>query len=66
MNVVINGKEASIPSGQTVPEYLASRGLDPKAVIIELNEAIIPRDQWTGLALADGDSLEIVSFVGGG
>jgi len=66
MNVVINGKDASLPHGQTVAEYLASRGLDPQAVIIERNETIVPRDQWAGLALSEGDRLEIVSFVGGG
>lgn len=66
MNLRINGKGVSLPVGQTVPEYLAARGLDPQAVIIEINEAIIPRDKWPGLALKEGDRLEVVSFVGGG
>lgn len=66
MNVVINGKDALIPDGQTALEYLASRGLDPQAVIIELNETIVPRECWAGLCLKQGDRLEIVSFVGGG
>jgi thiamine biosynthesis protein ThiS len=31
-----------------------------------LNRAIVPRDQWDQIQLADGDRLEIVHFVGGG
>lgn len=66
MNVVINGKDARIPDRETVEGYLASQGLDLTAVIIELNESIVPRDRWPGLALKEGDRVEIVSFVGGG
>jgi sulfur carrier protein len=35
-------------------------------VAVELNRDIVPRDRWTQTALAEGDRLEIVHFVGGG
>jgi sulfur carrier protein len=35
-------------------------------VAVELNRAIVPRDQWAATGLSDGDRLEIVHFVGGG
>jgi sulfur carrier protein len=66
MNLRINGKDSAIPDGQTIKDYLASRNLDPAAVVIEVNEAIVPKDQWAAATLKEGDRLEIVSFVGGG
>jgi thiazole synthase len=35
-------------------------------VAVELNLNIVPRDEWLRTALAEGDQLEIVHFVGGG
>jgi thiamine biosynthesis protein ThiS len=35
-------------------------------VAVELNREIVPRPEWPGTLLKDGDRLEIVHFVGGG
>ena len=40
--------------------------MKPDRVAVELNRAIVPRDQWDQTQLAEGDQLEIVHFVGGG
>jgi sulfur carrier protein len=66
MNLRINGKDAALPDSETLEGYLAARNLDPKAVVVELNDSIVPKDRWPGLVLKEGDRLEIVSFVGGG
>jgi len=66
MKVVINGKDADIPKGETLAGYVASKGLKPQAVVIELNESIVPKDNWDSTRLSEGDRVEIVSFVGGG
>lgn len=66
MNLRINGNHATLPHGQTLEACLASMGLDLAAVVAELNETIVPREHWSGLVLSEGDSLEIVTFVGGG
>ena len=66
MNLRINGKSTTLPHPQTLEAYLSSRNLDPAVVVIELNESIVPKDKWAQTLLAEGDSLEIVSFVGGG
>jgi thiazole synthase len=41
-------------------------GLDPAKVAVERNGEIAPRSTLADVALADGDVLEIVHFVGGG
>jgi len=66
MNLRINGQVAALPENQSLEACLASLGVDLAAVVVELNELIVPREHWSGLALKEGDSLEVVTFVGGG
>lgn len=62
----INGEEANEAIGQTIVEYLVAKGYRREVVAVELNGAIIPRSSFDELRFADGDSAEIVRFVGGG
>lgn len=66
MQLVINGESRTVEHSDTVEQLLAELGLDPRAVVVELNRVIIRRPALAGTALADGDSVEIVHFVGGG
>jgi sulfur carrier protein len=62
----INGMAAEAPEGLSLQDLLSTKGLPDKAVIIELNGAIIRRDLWESTRLGPGDSLEIVRIIGGG
>ena len=63
--VKINGEELNI-AGKTVAEYLATTSYDPKRIAVERNGDIVPKAQYGEIVLNDGDSVEVVSFVGGG
>ena len=63
--VKINGEELNI-TGKTVAQLLAESGYDIKRVAVELNGDILPKAQFDSTVLQDGDSVEVVSFVGGG
>ena len=63
--VKINGEELNI-AGKTVAEYLATTNYDPKRIAVERNGDIVPKAQYGETVLKDGDSVEVVSFVGGG
>ena len=63
--VKVNGTELDI-SGKTLTEYLATTNYDMKRIAIERNGDIVPKAQYCETVLRDGDSVEIVSFVGGG
>lgn len=65
MNITING-EAAIIDPLTVLECLEQLGIDPRRVAVELNREILPKGAYPGTALKEGDSIEIVHFVGGG
>ena len=63
--VKINGEERQ-NAGKTLAEYLATTDYDPKRIAVERNGAIVPKAQYADTMLQDGDSIEVVSFVGGG
>ena len=63
--VKVNGVELDI-AGKTIAEYLASTHYDPKRIAVERNGDIVFKSQYEVIVLKDGDSLEVVSFVGGG
>ena len=63
--VKVNGKELDI-AGKTVSEYLAETNYDAKRIAVERNGEIVFKSQYDGTILKDGDSIEVVSFVGGG
>lgn len=63
--VRING-ELVDAEGKTVSEILSELGYNEKAVAVELNESILPKCDYSSAVLKDGDSAEVVRFVGGG
>ena len=65
MQITLNG-EARAVRAATVAELLREIGLDTRKVAVERNEEIVPRSTYAAAALAPGDQLEIVHFIGGG
>ena len=63
--IYINGEEADV-FGMTIAEYLQAKGYRADIVAVELNGEIVPRDSFGAVRFGDGDSVEIVRFVGGG
>lgn len=63
--IKING-EMSDSDGMVLSQLLLSKGYDTKRIAVELNEEIVPKAQYDSVILKDGDSLEVVTFVGGG
>ncbi|MBO5146190.1 MAG: sulfur carrier protein ThiS [Lachnospiraceae bacterium] len=63
--VMINGNSVDA-DGMTITEYLQQAQYDPRIVVVERNEEIVPRDSYQETKLADGDVIEVVTFMGGG
>ncbi len=66
MQVVINGKERRVEPGTTVAALLADLGTATQKVAVEVNRELVTRSTFADTVLAEGDNIEIVSFVGGG
>jgi thiamine biosynthesis protein ThiS len=66
MKLVINGEDRTVEGPLTLSKLVEQLGMKSDRVAVELNLDIVPREQWVGTQLAEGDRLEIVHFVGGG
>ncbi len=66
LSIMLNGEARRVAAGGSVADLVREIGLDPAKVAVELNREIVPRSSLAAAALADGDILEIVHFVGGG
>ena len=65
LSLTVNG-ETRRTSATTVADLVRELDLDPTKVAVERNGTIAPRSELEQHALAEGDTLEIVHFVGGG
>jgi thiamine biosynthesis protein ThiS len=66
LEIKVNGEPWRLPGPATAADLLRHLGLDPRTVVVELNRQIIRRPRLADTALASGDAVELVHFVGGG
>jgi sulfur carrier protein len=66
ITLTVNGKKETIAPGTTVSGYLALKKIDPAVVVVEINEAIVKKDDFGTTAFNNKDTVEILRFVGGG
>ena len=64
--VRVNGNEISSESIRTINELLLSFGLNENRVVVELNGNIVSKEDYRNVNLNDDDTIEVISFVGGG
>lgn len=66
MKITINGTQKEYTNPVPIQELVSQYCKNPKHVIAEVNGEIISADHWKDKSIADGDNIELVSFVGGG
>lgn len=66
IQVTVNGKTVQLDARTTVGDYLSSRGLQERLLVVELNRESLERSLYATTVLADGDSIEVVHAIGGG
>jgi thiamine biosynthesis protein ThiS len=64
--ITLNGEPYEIAQPLSVTDLLGRLDIDPRRVAIEHNLTIIKRHTFSDVVIADGDTVEIVNFVGGG
>ena len=65
MRIQVNGDTRDVAAG-TILGLVEELSLDPRKVAVERNLEIVPRSLHATTALAEGDRIELVQFVGGG
>jgi len=66
MQVNVNGDRGEIPVNATIEQLLGQLELNTRAIAVEVNEQLQPRDTHATFVLSENDRLEIVTLVGGG
>ena len=66
MQIIVNGQPQTRDTTVTLGELLAELNLPPRRVAVERNRQIVRRADYDRTTLRDGDTLEIVTLVGGG
>ena len=66
MQVTVNDEPTRLSEGATVADLVATLGLGPRRVAVEVNREIVVRATYASTVLHDGDTIEIIHFVGGG
>ena len=66
MNVTINGKKEQVEDGISVADLLSARKIRVEMVSVEVNDAILHRDQFAKTPLKEGDRVEFIYYMGGG
>ena len=69
MKLTINGELKTIKADQSslsLSDLIKQLGHHPRLIVVELNGTILPPVNWDNAQIYDGDSLEIVTIVGGG
>jgi thiamine biosynthesis protein ThiS len=66
MKIIVNGEQRDAAGDTTILGLLESLGLNPQGTVAERNGVIVDRSAFAETVLAEGDTLELVRFVGGG
>jgi sulfur carrier protein len=66
MRLKINGETRENVTASTVAELLEELKVPVGRVAVEVNLTIVKKTDYGRFALRDGDTVEIVNFVGGG
>lgn len=66
MKIKLNGTLSEFQEDTTVERLLKNLQFEPAKVAVEVNLEIVKKQNFQNQVLKDGDSVEIVNFVGGG
>ena len=64
--ITVNGEPMRLPAGASVADLLERLRVATPRVAVERNREILPKAEYPGTPLADGDVFEVVELVGGG
>ncbi len=64
--ITVNGEPMRLPAGASVADLLERLRVSTPRVAVERNREILPKKEYRGTTLSEGDVFEVVELVGGG
>lgn len=66
MQIKVNGEIREVNEGSTMLDLIRSLGVEERVMASALNMEIVKQDAWGNTLLKEGDTIELLDFVGGG
>ncbi|MCX6061264.1 MAG: sulfur carrier protein ThiS [Campylobacterales bacterium] len=66
MNIKVNGENREMNEGASLYDVIHTLGLEERVMAAAVNMQIVKKDAWKSALLNDGDTIELLDFVGGG
>jgi sulfur carrier protein len=69
MRIVVNGSERDVPDRLTVADLvrqLANGGGAGRGLAVAVEAQVVPRSEWDGVELSEGQRVEVVGAIQGG
>ena len=66
IKIKLNNKDKDIEENSSISTLLELLGLNPESNVTEVNLGIIKKDKRKDYILKNGDTVEIITFMGGG
>jgi len=66
VQITLNGERFELDQPVSVADLLTQLDIDSRRVAVEHNLAILKRQRFPEVVVHEGDTVEIVNFVGGG
>ena len=66
INLTVNGKPREAVDNTNLEAYLTTFDVNLRFVAVGFNGEVIKKEEFSGITLSNGDTLEIVRPVGGG
>ena len=68
MNVTLNGERRSLAEPASVTDAVALSGAQPdgRGLAVAVDGEVVPRGEWDGFELRDGQRIEVLKAVQGG
>lgn len=66
MQIKVNGEIREMAEGSSMLDLIRSLGVEERVMASALNMEIVKKDAWESTVLSEGDTIELLDFVGGG
>jgi thiazole synthase len=66
LRVYVNSEAREFSCPLSLADLITQLDLPPSRIAVELNRAVVRRNDWSTTELNEDDRIEIVHFVGGG
>lgn len=64
--MIVNGESMEIGNKRFVIDLVKELKLNPERIVIEIDKEIIPKEDFERHELKQDNTIEVISFVGGG